>query len=85
MNVEKELREILYCKQLMRDMFSLSIEGIEYLGKGTVYMYFAVVSAHEPNGFYRIDKDLDTFRFEKGSWVSMLLHCKKANLENVEY
>jgi hypothetical protein len=71
MNVEKELREILFCKQLMRDMFSLSIERIEYLGKGTVYMYFAVVSEHAPNVFifYRIDKDLDTFRFEKGSWV----------------
>lgn len=69
MNVEKELREILFCKQLMRDMFSSSIERIEYLGKGTVYMYFAVVSEHEPNVFYRIDKDLDTFRFEKGSWV----------------
>lgn len=34
MNVEKELKEILHCKQLMRDMFSLSIERIEYLGKG---------------------------------------------------
>lgn len=51
MNVEKELREILFCKQLMRDMFSLSIERIEYLGKGTVYMYFAVVSEHAPNVF----------------------------------
>lgn len=69
MDVEKELKEISYCKQLMRDMFSLSIEGIEYLGKGTVYMYFAVVSEHKSNVFYRIDKDLDTFRFEKGSWV----------------
>jgi hypothetical protein len=70
MNVEKELKEILHCKQLMRDMFSLSIERIEYLGKGTVYMYFAVVSEYEPNVFYRIDKDLDTFRYEKkGSWV----------------
>ncbi|HFJ9281122.1 MULTISPECIES: hypothetical protein [Bacillus] len=69
MDVEKNLKEILYCKQLMRDMFSLSIEGIKYIGKGTVYMYFAVVSEHEPNLFYRIDKDLDTFRFEKGSWV----------------
>ena len=49
----------------MRDMFSLSIERIEYLGKGTVYMYFAVVSEYEPNVFYRIDKDLDTFRYEK--------------------
>ena len=71
----KKLREILYCKQLMRDMFSLSIERIEYLGKGTVYMYFAVVSEHEPNVFYRIDKDLDTFRFEKAPGP-MLLHCK---------
>lgn len=69
MNVEKELREILYCKQLMGDMFSQSIEGIEYLGKGTIYMYFAVVSEHELNVFYRIDKDFDTFWFEKGSWV----------------
>lgn len=50
-------------------MFSLSIEGIKYIGKSTVYMYFAVVSEHEPNVFYRIDKALDTFRFEKGSWV----------------
>lgn len=38
MNVEKELKEILYCKQLMRDMFSLSIEGIEYIGKELVAM-----------------------------------------------
>lgn len=52
----------------MRDMFSLSIEKIEYIGKGTVYMYFAVVSKYEPNVFYRIDKDLDTYRLEKGSW-----------------
>jgi hypothetical protein len=72
MDVEKELKEISYCKQLMRDMFSLSIEGIEYLGKGTVYMYFALVSEHKPNVFYRIDKDLDTFRFEKGSWVYVI-------------
>ncbi|EJR29407.1 hypothetical protein [Bacillus mycoides] len=72
MDVEKELKEISYCKQLMRDMFSLSIEGIEYLGKGTVYMYFAVVSEHKSNVFYRIDKDLDTFRFEKGSWVYVI-------------
>ncbi|MEF7658891.1 hypothetical protein V4W79_23110 [Bacillus thuringiensis] len=69
MDVEKELKEILYCKQLMRDIFSLSIEGIKYIGKRTVYMYFAVVSEHEPDVFYRTDKDLDTFRFEKGSWV----------------
>lgn len=68
MNVEKELEGILYCKQLMRDMFSLSIEKIEYIGKGTVYMYFAVVSEYEPNVFYRIDKDLDTYRLEKASW-----------------
>ncbi|OWT47667.1 hypothetical protein [Bacillus sp. K2I17] len=69
MDVEKELKEILYCKELMRDMFSLSIEGIKYIGKEKVYMYLAVISEHEPNIFYRIDKDLDTFRFEKGSWV----------------
>ncbi|MCR6850349.1 hypothetical protein [Bacillus sp. IBL03825] len=72
MDIEKELKEILYCKQLMRDMFSLSIEGIKYLGKGTVYMYFAVVSEHKPNVFYRIDKDLDTFRFEKSSWIYVI-------------
>ncbi|MEC3270603.1 hypothetical protein [Bacillus thuringiensis] len=67
--LEKKLKEILFCKKCLKETISLwSHETIEYVKGDKQFMYFAISSENKPSVFYRVDDDMDTFKLENGEW-----------------